>query len=108
MNSGSTDKKQPKPVSAAFAKILKAYGLTEQFNGWSVIRDWKIIVGEEIAQRAQAIKFEDGCLFISIADDVWRQQLSMKYDEILKKVHNQPYGHVVKEMKMIGRQKGLK
>ena len=108
MSQGVSGRRNPKPVSQAFYKILKSYGLTDQFYGWSVINNWSEIVGSEIARRAKAVSFEEGCLYISIADDVWRQQLSMKYDELLKKIHSQPYGHVVKELKMIGRQKGFK
>lgn len=93
-------------LSGVLGKILHSLGLTERYNGWTAVNRWSEIVGEEMAKRAKAVKFEDGCLYVAVESDVWRQQISMQLDEIKKKIHQYPFGRAIKTIRLIRTGKG--
>lgn len=98
---------QPKAISGILGKILKSFGLTTNYYGWMVVEKWDDIVGKEIAQRAHAVRYEDQTLFVEVADDSWRQEISMKIDEILAAIHKQTYGRAVKQIRLIKMRKDI-
>jgi predicted nucleic acid-binding Zn ribbon protein len=107
MIDGNKKLKSPDKFSGVLAKIMSSFGLTNRYNGWTVVSKWSEIVGDEIAQKAKAINFEDGCLFVAVEDDSWRQELSMRTDEILKKIKEYPFGRAIKKIRLIHSGKGI-
>ena len=101
------NKKYAHPISQAFGRILRDYGLTEKYNGWMVVTKWAEIVGAEIARQAQAERYEDGTLYVVVDNAAWRQQLAMKHDELLHKIKSYPFGYVIKQLRLHGRRKGF-
>lgn len=99
--------RQPKPISGIIGKIFHSFGLTSNYNGWMVVEKWDKIVGKEIAQRAKAVRFDDETLFVVVEDDSWRQEISMKTDEILSSIQSQPYGRSVKQIRLIKLRKDI-
>ena len=95
--------KSAKPISGILDKVIKSFGLSRNYNGWLVVSNWDKIVGKEIADHARAVKYEDGCLFVSVEDSAWRQQLSMSLESLLKKIHSLPYGNAVKQIRLTNR-----
>ena len=67
---------------------------------------WPEIVGEQIAKRARAVRFDDGVLFVVVEDSAWRQNLSMEIDNIMAVIHSYPFGKVVKQVRLIGSERG--
>lgn len=90
----------PKPIAGAIGRVLSGLGLKRRFDGWMAVQEWPQIVGEAIAEHAQAIRWDDGVLFVAVPDDTWRQQLSMQLEGILQKLHLQPYGRAVKKIRL--------
>ena len=101
MNRFSKNNTQPKPISGVIGKIIQSLGMTSSYNGWQVVSHWSEIVGSEIAGRAKAIRFDSGILFVAVNDDSWRQEISMKADEILEKIHSFSFGRSVKQIRLI-------
>lgn len=107
MINGKNKLKSPDNFSGVLGRILKSFGLSERYNGWTVVSKWPEIVGNEIAQKAKAISYEDGCLVVAVEDDSWRQELSMRNDEIMKKIKEYSSGKAVKKIRLIHSGKGI-
>ncbi len=99
-------KRHPKPISGVIGKAMASVGLAGSYNGWQVVNKWPDIVGPAIARKATATQWEDGCLFVAVRDAAWRQELAMKKDELLEKIHSLPYGKSVKEIRLVHGTKG--
>jgi hypothetical protein len=99
-------KRHPKPISGVIGKVIASLGLSGSYNGWQVVNKWPEIVGNAIARKATAVRWEDGCLFVEVRDASWRQELAMKQDELLEKIHSLPYGRSVKEIRLVRGMKG--
>jgi predicted nucleic acid-binding Zn ribbon protein len=87
---------------------MRSLGLDRQYDGWQVVEHWPEIVGAKMAERAAAIRFDDGTLFVAVPDDVWRHQLSMELEAILKRVQAQPYGRAVQRIRLLRGRKDMK
>ena len=85
---------------------MAKWGLANSYHGWLVVRHWPEIVGDIIAERALAEHYSDGVLYIAVEKDIWRQELQMQREEILKKIHSRPYGKAIKEIRYTGGRKG--
>ena len=88
------------------SNLMASWGLTASYQGWRVVRAWPEIVGSLIAERAVAEHFADGVLYVAVEKDIWRQELQMQREEILRKIHSLPYGRAIKDIRLTGRRKG--
>ena len=106
MSHTSKSWKKPQAISSVLDRTMRALGLSKKFDGWQVVTHWADIVGERVADKATAVRYEDGTLYVSVADDVWRQQLSMEIESILKDVHALPFGRAVQQIRLQRGNKG--
>lgn len=95
----------PRPISGVIGKVLSRLGLKRRYDGWMAVEKWAAIVGPTIARQAQAVRYEDGVLYVSVVDDTWRQQLSMQSEELLQQIRTYPFGGAIKRIRL---QKGNK
>ena len=98
---------QPTHMSGVLGQVIGALGLTNSYNGWLVVTRWSSIVGRSIAKEAKAVRYEDGCLYVAVADAAWRQELAMRLDELLEEIHSFPYGRSVKQIRLVQGTKGF-
>lgn len=98
--------KPPNAISGTIGKLLGSLGLAKNFNGWTVVNKWPEIVGDDIAIRAKAIRYNEGTLYVGVQDAAWRQQLSMQVESLLEKIHTLPYGRSIKEIRLVHDRKG--
>ena len=106
MRQTSQQWKKPQPISGVLDRTMRALGLSRKFDGLQVVTHWAEIVGEQIADKATAIRYEEGTLYVSVPDDVWRQQLSMEIESILEDIHSHPFGRAVKQIRLQRGSKG--
>jgi predicted nucleic acid-binding Zn ribbon protein len=97
---------KPEAIGGILATALKGLGLQRYFDGWRAVSEWPAIVGEVTAGKAEAVRYDDGVLVVAVADDSWRQQLSLQREEILALVRKQPYGHAVEQIRLERGEKG--
>ena len=97
---------QPTEIGSIMSNLVASWGLTASYQGWLVVRAWPKIVGAHIAERAIAENFSDGVLYVAVEKDIWRQELHMQREEILRKIHSLPYGRAIKEIRLTGCRKG--
>lgn len=99
--------RQPKPISGVLARVISSLGISRSYNGWQVVNRWPEIAGREIAARASAIRYDEGCIYIAVKDSAWRQELSMRQEELLEKIRSYPYGRGIKEIRLVQGKKGF-
>lgn len=99
--------KRPKQFSGVLGKVISSLGLSNNYNGWLVVSRWDEIVGPAIGHKAKAVGYEDGYLFVAVHDAAWRQELAMRHDELLGKIHNLPYGRSVRQIRLVQGTKGF-
>lgn len=56
---------------------------------YEVFRSWNTLVGGHVAQNSVPIKVENGVLYVSVKNSVWRQELGMLRPQILKKIEEE-------------------
>lgn len=106
MSNTSASWKKVQPISGVLDRAMRSLGLSRKFDGWQVVTHWAEIVGEQVAGKAAAVRYDDGTLYVSVPDDVWRQQLSMELETILKDVRALPFGRAVKQIRLQRGSKG--
>ena len=99
--------RQPKHFSGVLSGLMRSLGLSGSYNGWLVVTNWPGIVGAAIAEKAEAVRYEDGLLYVAVRDASWRQELAMRQQELLDKIHSFPYGKSVKEIRLVQGRKGF-
>ena len=98
--------RQPRPISGVIDALMGSLGLRNSYHGWLVVRNWPQIVGDHIARRSRAIRFDEGVLYVAVPDAVWRQELAMQVENILREIRCLPYGRVIKKVRLVQGQKG--
>ncbi|HUV30779.1 MAG TPA: DUF721 domain-containing protein [Acidobacteriota bacterium] len=93
--------KGPQAISGLVDKVMGSLGLSQTYNGWQVVTRWPEIVGEQIAARAQAVRYSEGILYVAVKDAVWRQELAMQIGEILQTIRKYPFGRAVKQVRLV-------
>lgn len=83
-------------------KILAGFGLNHNLGGWRAVIHWNEIVGEQMAKHSRALRFSDGTLLVSVEESVWRQEMSLNSDRILREIHEKlPGGKAVKRIQFV-------
>jgi predicted nucleic acid-binding Zn ribbon protein len=86
---GSDDRKRPfAPVSDVLASVLKQAGLTDRVAQASVIPEWPMLVGSQIAAVTEPLLLQqDGTLVVMVRTNAWMNELSLLEPELLKSLN---------------------
>jgi predicted nucleic acid-binding Zn ribbon protein len=66
--------------------VLKAIGLDRKIKENEVLRLWPEVVGEEVASRTKAEKFEKGVLYVQVTHSAWIQELHFMEKRIIREL----------------------
>ncbi len=88
-------------VGTFLDKIFSGLGLSRNLAGWKIVTKWPDIVGPKNAEHSRALRFSEDTLLVKVTDAVWRQELSLESDRILKEIHKEPGGKVVKKIHFV-------
>jgi predicted nucleic acid-binding Zn ribbon protein len=91
---------RPQTISPVIDSVISNLGLKKRYSGWQIVNQWPEIVGDKIAEAAQAQRYEDGILFVKVKNAAWRQELSMQTDNLLEAIHKLPHGKFVKQIRL--------
>lgn len=95
-----------RPLGQVLESVADSVGFKQRYDAYQVISRWPELVGEQIANRSRAVKFDDGTLFVVVEDAAWRQNLSMEIESILKQIRSHPFGRVVTQLRLIAHERG--
>jgi predicted nucleic acid-binding Zn ribbon protein len=76
----------PNAASAILEGALKKFGLQEKVDEYRFVAQWEEIVGETIAKKTKPYKLFRGCLFVSVENSAWAQELSFRKQVILDRL----------------------
>src|SRR5947207_11979665 len=78
-------KRTPKPMANAVGAFLRESKLEERVEQASVVPEWELLVGKQIARVTKPISVTaDGTLFISVTTNAWMTELSLMEPQILR------------------------
>lgn len=73
-------------VGAFLPSVLRDLGLQKRFSERKLVERWPEVVGEELARRARATRFEKGTLFVFVDHGAWMQELHFMEKELVRKL----------------------
>jgi predicted nucleic acid-binding Zn ribbon protein len=88
-------------LGSLIESLLSRLGLAHSVGGWNIVNRWPEIVGDKIAAKSKAVRFENDTLMVSVPDSSWRQELLLSTDKILSKIHTVPGGRAVKKIHFV-------
>lgn len=75
------------PFSGALRDALKEYGMERKVREHELLVRWSELAGAAVAKHATPTRFKDGVLHLHVPDAAWRQELSLRRDELRKKLN---------------------
>ncbi len=81
-------------INDVVSKLLKAYGLTKNFDEYEAVNSFKKIMGAPIVKYTQEIRLKNKRMYIKLTSSVIREELSMGKSKIIKMI-NEDLGKVV-------------
>jgi predicted nucleic acid-binding Zn ribbon protein len=85
-------------IGAIIQQWLRANNLEEKLQQQSVPNYWVDIVGESVAKHASVERVDKGKMFVKVESAVWRNELSMRREEIRQKVNEHFGAEIVREV----------
>ncbi len=92
-------RKQPVAAGEALRDLASRLGIEGKLSQYSVITSWEEVVGEQIARVAVPQRVDNGTLLVSVASAPWRAELSLRRQEILRKVNAHAGGEVIRDIR---------
>lgn len=90
----------PEPLGKALAGFLERAGLTERIEQASIVDEWPVLVGDQIAAvTAARMVTRDGTLFVDVTTNAWMQELSLMEPQLLKALRQRPAGAGVQRIR---------
>lgn len=77
---------RPLQVNDVLRRVIKHKGLEKDFERYNFVLHWEGIVGKDAATYAKPECLQKTTLFVRVSNSVWAQELSLKRQEILKKL----------------------
>ena len=85
MKQGDGSKRRPVAMGDVISAVLKHAGLTDRVARASVIPEWPVLVGSQIAAVTEPLHLQqDGTLVVMVTTSAWMQELSLLEPELLK------------------------
>jgi predicted nucleic acid-binding Zn ribbon protein len=98
------DVRDPQPFGAATRDLAHSRGWSKQVAEGSVLGQWKVVVGADIADHAVPTGLRDGVLTVAAESTAWATQLRMMQAQILAKIAAAVGDGVVTSVKILGPQ----
>ena len=78
-------KRKPEPLANVVGSFLRDSKLQDRVDQASVVPEWELLVGKQIAQVTKPISVTaDGTLFIAVKTNAWMTELSLMEPQILR------------------------
>ncbi len=86
------------PLGAVIQMLMKQAGLDKKVKEYAVLEQWNEVVGEFAAKATTAKKLEHGRLIVTLVSPVWRSEIMLRKDEIIRVLNEKAGSEVVKEI----------
>jgi len=88
-----------KTVGEAIEELIAQLGIKTKLHEQDAFVVWDEVVGERIAEVAKPARMVRGTLIVSVKSGPWRQELSMRKQEIIRRLNELLAGEIVKDIK---------
>lgn len=96
-----TRKRAPSPIADALASYLKQSGFSKRLQQASILEEWEVLVGPQIAAVTSPESVtQDGLLRVRVSTAAWANELSLMSPRILARLNAGRTGRV-KEIRWI-------
>ena len=86
-------------IRDALEELIETLGIGKKLREQDVFTVWDEAVGERIAKVAKPTRMLQGTLFISVKTGVWRNELSMRKQEIVGRLNEVLHEDIVRDIK---------
>jgi predicted nucleic acid-binding Zn ribbon protein len=80
-------------------ELIRELGIGKTLSEYGIITRWSEVVGEKIAAVTRPERFERGILFVAVSSAPWRNELTLRRQEIIDKINTGAGGSVVKDIR---------
>jgi predicted nucleic acid-binding Zn ribbon protein len=94
-----------KRITKVVDDVIKDIGLGKAMDEQRILELWPEVAGEDLAGRAIALSFKEGCLYVAVANPSLRTGLTMRVPEFLERF-NERLGHPLVRNIRFGRRSG--
>ncbi|MBI3788312.1 MAG: DUF721 domain-containing protein [Ignavibacteriales bacterium] len=88
-----------KPLGEAIEELVQSLGIKKKLHEYEAVLQWEQIVGEQIAKVATATRIIKGVLFVKVKTSTWRNELTIRKPEIMKKINTTIGEEIVNDIK---------
>ena len=90
---------QTKSLGEALTELIESLGIKKKLREQEVFSLWDNAVGDRIAKVAKPMRMVKGTLFISVSSGTWRNELSMRKQEIVNRLNEVLAEEIVTDIK---------
>mgnify|MGYP003681903041 CR=1 FL=1 len=65
------------PIGKILGELIRGLGFEKKLKEQRAVVEWKDIVGDRVAEHAQAVRVDRGRLLVEVDSSVWAQELSL-------------------------------
>jgi len=76
-----------KHIADSLTELFQTASFADGFTGWQAVHRWNEIVGDRIASRTKALRYENGRLFVEVCNSTWIQELSFLQRSITRRLN---------------------
>ena len=88
---GDGPKRAPSPLGDVIASVLQHAGLSDRVAQASVIPEWSVLVGAQIAKVTEPVLLQqDGTLCVAVTTHAWMQELTLLEPQLLAALNRDP------------------
>jgi predicted nucleic acid-binding Zn ribbon protein len=96
-----TRKNNYQDLPSILQNLLKKYDLTEAVGSEQIFRDWDTLVGKKISKQCTPVEIREGELVIQAKNNIWKQELAKRQDDLLNLLNGRIKSSLVKKIKII-------
>ncbi len=100
--------RDPLPLRTLLEELIRNSPLEEKLQYAALPAVWREVVGSPLDRYAVPVKVEDGCLIVHVESAVWRTELELRKEQLLKRINERLAPRKLREMKVLFRPFGAR
>ena len=88
-------------IKEALRSFVQKEGLDKGIQEQKAINVWPEVVGENISANSLPKSINSGILIVEVSNAVWRQELQLQKNTIIKKINNVLTKKIIKDIRFL-------
>jgi len=90
-----------KKLGEVIEHLIKSEGIEKPILQSKALTDWEEIVGKKIAKHSTPEEVKHGVMMVKVETPVWRNELTLRKNEILEKLNKGTHKKIIQDIKFI-------